>query len=82
MLCQTGRWTLALTKDDVVVFALFCVEWGTEVVIAGPKFDAVIHGRWNHICGTFDGAVARLFINGWECGSADVQERALKIHSG
>jgi hypothetical protein len=77
VLCQTGRWTLALTKDDVLVFAVFCVEWGTEVVITGPKFDS-FSGRWNHVCGTFDGAVARLYVNGWECGSADVQERALK----
>ena len=77
VLCQTGRWTLALTKDDFIVFGIFCVEWGTEVIISGPKFDA-FSGRWNHVCGTYDGAVARLYVNGWESSSVDVQEQALK----
>jgi len=51
---QTGRYTLAVTKDDVLIFAIFCVEWGSDIVLRGPKLDPK-GGRWHHIAMTYDG---------------------------
>jgi hypothetical protein len=74
---QTGRWTLAVTKDDVLVFSIFCVEWGAEVILEGPRLDRD-SGQWHHVGVTYDGAVGRLYVDGWEVAFADVQEQALK----
>jgi hypothetical protein len=77
VIMQTGRWTLAVTKDDVLCFSIFCVEWGTDVVLQGPKLDPNT-GQWHHIAVTYDGAVGRLYVDGWEAAVADIQEQALK----
>ena len=74
---QTGRWTLAVTKDDVLMFSIFCVEWGAEVILEGPRLDRD-SGQWHHVGVTYDGAVGRLYVDGWEVAFADVQEQALK----
>ena len=74
---QTGRYTLMVTKDDVLVFSIFCVEWGTDIVLEGPRLNRAT-GQWHHVAMTYDGAVGRLYVDGWEVSNADVQERALK----
>ena len=58
---QTGRYTLAVTKDDVLIFAIFCVEWGSDIVLRGPKLDSK-GGRWHHIAMTYDGKRERFLF--------------------
>lgn len=42
-----------------------------------PVGGTLVAGEWQHVCGTYDGTTARLYVNGVEVGSAAVVPPAL-----
>ena len=57
--CMTGRGALAVINTHEWCFTLFC--GAAEVVLKGPKSRT---NEWQHVVGTYDGTMMRLFING------------------
>ena len=73
VLGQTGRWTLGVKKDMDVVFGIFVKEWRVEITVSGGTIE---YDTFYHIMGTFDGVMARIYVQGTERGSCEIVRKA------
>ena len=69
---MTGRGALAVVQTHEWCFTLFC--GAAEVVLKGPKSRT---NEWQHVVGTYDGTMMRLFINGRPTARLEVAPEVL-----
>lgn len=67
-----------LGKDTVDPKWRFIVQGDT---ISPPVGGTVTPGEWQHVCGTFDGTTARLYVNGVEVASAPANAPAKPVRA-
>ena len=70
--CMTGRGALAVVQTHEWCFTLFC--GAAEVVLKGPRSRT---NEWQHVVGTYDGTMMRLFINGRPTARLEVAPEVL-----
>jgi len=69
---MTGRGALAVVQTHEWCFTLFC--GAAEVLLKGPKSRV---NEWQHVVGTYDGTMMRLFINGRPSARMEVAPEVL-----
>lgn len=70
---MTGRGALSVLQDSAWTFTMFAGQ--AEVSAHGPRVDV---GRWAHVCGTYDGTMMRLYVNGVVASEVELSQGAAK----
>ena len=69
---MTGRGALAVINTHEWCFTLFC--GAAEVVLKGPRSRT---NEWQHVVGTYDGTMMRLYVNGRPTARLEVAPEVL-----
>jgi Concanavalin A-like lectin/glucanases superfamily/Leucine Rich repeat len=71
---MTGRYSLAVTRDNRYSFSLTTAA-GAELSLNGPDCSL---GMFAHIAGTYDGTLAKLYVDGVLCSEVEVAAAVAK----
>jgi len=72
VVAATGRYRIAIDRHDHWAFAVYCTNIAAERVVI-HKAATVEEDRWYHICGTYDGTMIRLYVDGVNCEQLNVR---------
>ena len=76
---QSGRYSIGATADDKLIFGIFHQDCRVEVTLHGPT---VHNDEWYYIVGTYDGTVARLYVNAMLVELKELHKEALMAVAG
>ena len=76
---MSGRYGLMHNQADRWAFIVFDPTFNVDVVLQGPVLQT---GKWTHLFGSFDGAVATFYVDGERVGHVDADHEARLLKKG